>query len=167
MSPNTGGRGELRGLSQRVQLCTWSPNELWRSNSIFNQWLQMRAGLNSSNQTIWCALQYYGIGGRQRLCEGVDIRIVIVLFMLESRISPPPPSPSQPRVNINPGDKHRQATLTPSPPPPPGERSVRRLENWHVLDFENQVNAVVYVPLLMKFYARLRRLPASGRGVVS
>ena len=35
MSPNAGG-GVLRGLSQWVQLCTWSPNELWRSNSIFN-----------------------------------------------------------------------------------------------------------------------------------
>ncbi len=33
-----GGREELRGLSQwgTVQLCTWSPNKLWRSNSIFN-----------------------------------------------------------------------------------------------------------------------------------
>ncbi len=29
------GKG-LRGLSQWVQLCTWSPNKLWRSNSIFN-----------------------------------------------------------------------------------------------------------------------------------
>ncbi len=28
----------LRGLSQWVQLCTWSPNKLWRSNSIFNLW---------------------------------------------------------------------------------------------------------------------------------
>jgi hypothetical protein len=27
------GRG-LRGLSQLVQLCTWSPNKLWRSNSV-------------------------------------------------------------------------------------------------------------------------------------
>ncbi len=32
------GGGRLRGLSQWVwvQLCTWSPNKLWRSNSIFN-----------------------------------------------------------------------------------------------------------------------------------
>ncbi len=38
MSPNAGGRGrELRGLSQWVQLCTWSPkNKLWRSNFTFN-----------------------------------------------------------------------------------------------------------------------------------
>ncbi len=36
LSPNAGGRGELRGLSQWVQLCTWSPNKLLRSNSIFN-----------------------------------------------------------------------------------------------------------------------------------
>ncbi len=35
MSPNAGGGG-LRGLSQCVQLCTWSANKLWRSNSIFN-----------------------------------------------------------------------------------------------------------------------------------
>jgi hypothetical protein len=33
--PNAGDRG-LRGLSKRVQLCSWSPNKLWRSNSIFN-----------------------------------------------------------------------------------------------------------------------------------
>ncbi len=30
------GGGGLRGLSQWVQLCSWNPNELWRSNSIFN-----------------------------------------------------------------------------------------------------------------------------------
>ncbi len=30
--------GGLQGLSQWVQLCTWSPNKLWRSNSIFNLW---------------------------------------------------------------------------------------------------------------------------------
>ncbi len=41
MSPNAGrGGGELwlRGLSQWVQLCTRSPNKLWRSNSTFNLW---------------------------------------------------------------------------------------------------------------------------------
>ncbi len=32
MSQNAGGRG----LSQWVQLCTWSPNKLWRYYSIFN-----------------------------------------------------------------------------------------------------------------------------------
>jgi hypothetical protein len=33
--PKCGGRGgELRGLSQWVQLCKWSPNKLWRPNSI-------------------------------------------------------------------------------------------------------------------------------------
>ncbi len=40
--PKCGG-GEscgLRGLSQWVQLWTWSPNKLWRSNSIFNLLLQ-------------------------------------------------------------------------------------------------------------------------------
>jgi hypothetical protein len=35
MSPNAGG---VRGLSQWVQVGTWSPNKLWRSNSIFNLW---------------------------------------------------------------------------------------------------------------------------------
>jgi hypothetical protein len=34
MSPNAGGGGGVRGLSQWVQLCTWSPNKLWRSNSM-------------------------------------------------------------------------------------------------------------------------------------
>ncbi len=34
--PKCGGGRELWGLSQWVQLCTWSPNKLWRSNSIFN-----------------------------------------------------------------------------------------------------------------------------------
>jgi hypothetical protein len=38
--PKCWGRGELRGLSQWVQLCTWSPNTLWRSNSRFNLWLK-------------------------------------------------------------------------------------------------------------------------------
>ncbi len=43
--PKCGGKGGgLRGLSQWVQLCTihctWSPNKLWRYNSIFNIWYQ-------------------------------------------------------------------------------------------------------------------------------
>ncbi len=38
MSPNAGRGRELRGLSQWVQLCTWSPNKLWRPNSIFKLW---------------------------------------------------------------------------------------------------------------------------------
>ncbi len=33
MSPNAGGWGGLRALSQ----CTWSPLRLWRSNSIFKE----------------------------------------------------------------------------------------------------------------------------------
>ncbi len=33
-----GGGGGVRGLSQWVQLYTWSPNKLWRSNSIFDLW---------------------------------------------------------------------------------------------------------------------------------
>ncbi len=36
MSPNAGGGGSLRGLSQLVQLCTLSLYILWRSNSRFN-----------------------------------------------------------------------------------------------------------------------------------
>ncbi len=37
--PKCGLRGGgLGGLSQWVQLWTWSPNKLWRSNSIFNLW---------------------------------------------------------------------------------------------------------------------------------
>jgi hypothetical protein len=37
MSPNAGGGGELRGLSQRVQL-NRSPNKLWKCNSMFSLW---------------------------------------------------------------------------------------------------------------------------------
>ncbi len=35
----------LRGLTQLVQLCKWSPNKLWRSNSIFNLWDRLRINL--------------------------------------------------------------------------------------------------------------------------
>ncbi len=41
MSPNAGGWGGFGGVgghSQWVQLCTRSPNKLWRSNSIINLW---------------------------------------------------------------------------------------------------------------------------------
>jgi hypothetical protein len=42
--PKCGGRGRgLRGLSQWVQLCTRSPNKLWRSNFIFNKRKQLTA----------------------------------------------------------------------------------------------------------------------------
>ncbi len=35
--PKCGGRGGVAGSRpMSVQLCTWSPNILWRSNSIFN-----------------------------------------------------------------------------------------------------------------------------------
>ncbi len=42
--PKCRGVGGLRGLSQWVQLCTrtWSPNKLWRSNSIFNPPAKLR-----------------------------------------------------------------------------------------------------------------------------
>jgi hypothetical protein len=40
MSPNAGGRGGGSGVSANENSCahhvTWSPNKLWRSNSIFN-----------------------------------------------------------------------------------------------------------------------------------
>ncbi len=32
----------LRGINQWVKLCTWSPNKLWRSTSIFNLWVEPR-----------------------------------------------------------------------------------------------------------------------------
>jgi len=37
--PKCGGREGVAGLSQRVQQYTWSPNKLWRSNSIFNLYM--------------------------------------------------------------------------------------------------------------------------------
>ncbi len=37
--PKYGGGGGLWGLSQWEQLCAWRPNTLWRSNSIFNLWM--------------------------------------------------------------------------------------------------------------------------------
>ncbi len=42
--PKCGGRG-LWGLSQWVQLYTWSPHKLWRSNSIFNLWVHINPTL--------------------------------------------------------------------------------------------------------------------------
>ncbi len=44
MNPNAGegGGGRLQGLSQWVQLYTWSPNKLWRSNSIFISWSKVK-----------------------------------------------------------------------------------------------------------------------------
>ncbi len=38
--PKCGGGVAGQGLSQWEQLCTWSPNKLWRSNSIFNLWFR-------------------------------------------------------------------------------------------------------------------------------
>jgi hypothetical protein len=51
MSPHAGGRRELRGLNQWVQLYTWSQNKLWRSNSIFNLWLYPYSFIHEAN--IW------------------------------------------------------------------------------------------------------------------
>jgi len=53
-----GGGGTVRGLSQWVQLCmhiaqcTWSPNKLWRSNSIFNLWFTQRQ-IDRINMVFW------------------------------------------------------------------------------------------------------------------
>jgi hypothetical protein len=44
----------LRGLSQEVQLSTWSQNKLWRSNSIFNLWYR------GSAKTSCCICPTYG-----------------------------------------------------------------------------------------------------------
>ncbi len=41
------GGGGLRDLSQWEQLCTWSPNKLWRSYSIFNIWKWQSCGCAS------------------------------------------------------------------------------------------------------------------------
>jgi hypothetical protein len=62
MSLNAGVGGELRGhshLSQWVQLCTWSPTKLWRSNSIFNlclipgNWRHSSAKIGNLCVSIW------------------------------------------------------------------------------------------------------------------
>jgi hypothetical protein len=50
MSPNAEVGDGLQGLSQWVQLCTWSPNKLWRSNSIFNLCWQFSSWPAKSSQ---------------------------------------------------------------------------------------------------------------------
>ncbi len=50
MSPNARGGGGLRCLSQWEHLCTWSPNKLWRSDSIFNLWPSSLSG----DYRWWC-----------------------------------------------------------------------------------------------------------------
>jgi hypothetical protein len=59
MSPNEGdggggGVGSFGGLSQGVQLCTWSPNKLWRSkkNSIVNLWLALTNNDSEERRTL-------------------------------------------------------------------------------------------------------------------
>ncbi len=57
--PKCRGGGGLRGLSQWVQLCTWSPNKLWRSNSIFNlctQYSAMRCDASPFFLTVYVAV---------------------------------------------------------------------------------------------------------------
>jgi hypothetical protein len=36
MSPNAGEGGFVGSQPMSTQVCTWSPNKLWRSNSVFN-----------------------------------------------------------------------------------------------------------------------------------
>ncbi len=62
MSPNAGGGGgggSCVGLSQWVQLCTWSPNKFWRSYSIL--WMRFSRVVRASDS------QY-----RSRNCPGFD-----------------------------------------------------------------------------------------------
>ncbi len=61
-SPNSGGLGGLRGLSQWVQLwhhLTWSPDKLWRSTSLFNLWKP-----------------YSGISPKKYCCRKIRQRVV-------------------------------------------------------------------------------------------
>jgi hypothetical protein len=39
--PKWGGGGWVAGLNQWEQLCSWSPNKLWRFNSKFNLWVRL------------------------------------------------------------------------------------------------------------------------------
>ncbi len=50
------------GLSQWAQLCTWSPNKLWRSNSIFNLCCagKIRA-LYETHCCAYCILENYNL----------------------------------------------------------------------------------------------------------
>jgi hypothetical protein len=61
MSPNAGGWGGLRGLSQWVQLYTWSPNKLCRSNSIFNLWMLVSRRNHSTRSKNYRLLGCYFI----------------------------------------------------------------------------------------------------------
>ncbi len=42
MSPNAGWGGEVSAMSTAVTLCTWRPNILWSSISIFNLWCNQK-----------------------------------------------------------------------------------------------------------------------------
>ncbi len=52
MNPNAGGGG-LRGLSQWVQLGTWRPNKLWRSNSILTYGTVSEAAESMPYRLLW------------------------------------------------------------------------------------------------------------------
>jgi hypothetical protein len=57
MRGDGGGGMRLRGLSQKVQLYTWSPNKLLTSNSIFNLWVNSRGyGNLQATYSIFCLL---------------------------------------------------------------------------------------------------------------
>ncbi len=87
MSPSAGLRGSCGGLSQWVQLCTWSPNKLWRSNSIFNLWCENIVFAKSIN-VAWCRVSHRVLHTPKRP-QG---------FLLSSYQGPyPPPAPSDDR----------------------------------------------------------------------
>jgi hypothetical protein len=48
-------------LSVRVQLCTWSPNKLWISNSICNLWSVLEISLydREDRKGLYCTKPYY------------------------------------------------------------------------------------------------------------
>ncbi len=57
--PKCVGGGVLRSLREWVQLCSWSPNKLWRSNSIFK-------GTGSPNGLIYFLYVWVAIGLNKR-----------------------------------------------------------------------------------------------------
>ncbi len=81
-SLNTGEGAELRGLSQWEQLCTyvtWRPNKLWRSNSIFNLWVDKEGqDLKRGQCEAIVSVSAEGRGGKDpnkttaKNCQGVS-----------------------------------------------------------------------------------------------
>ncbi len=76
LSPNAGEGGGLRALSQWVQLCTCSPNKLWRSNSIFNLWFSL------TRRSLWyqvCAGSFC-VQTTQKQCYCCIFTLLLVLL---------------------------------------------------------------------------------------